>query len=208
MTMLPLATALALALAGEGDLPRTLGQAEAPAPKPQELAAPQGEARDVFSFGRVQASARVGFAGYSEDFEADAELIVGLAARVDWPWMSRDVFGFDQDRIGLYLDFGVTKIDRDLDFLEDKSGTVILVGFGSDINMYEDETCIFRGQLGIQYGNFGGVDDTDDGVAAVLGLDMGLKLSEEMAIVLNPQICFGNAGDQVYLVGLGLQYRF
>jgi len=207
MTMLPLATALAL-LAGEGDLPRTLGQAEAPAPRPQELSAPRGEAHDVFSFGRVQASARIGLAGYSEDFEADTEVFFGLAARVDWPWMSRDVFGFDQDRIGLYLDFGVTKIDRDLDFLEDKSGTVILVGFGADINMYEDETCIFRGQLGIQYGNFGGVTDTDDGVGAVLGLDTGLKVSEDMAIVLNPQIVFGNAGDQVYLVSLGFQIRF
>ena len=206
MTILPFAAALAMAL-GQN----SLGQAEAPQPKPQELKAPepvQGESHDVFSFGRVQASARIGFAGYSEDFESDAQALFGIAARVDWPWMSRDVFGFDTDRIGLYADLSITKIDRDLDFLEKKDATVFLVGFGADVNLYEDETCIFRTQLGMQYGNFGGVDDTDDGVAGVLGLDFGLKVAEDMAIILNPQVVFGNAGDQVYIVSAGLQIRF
>jgi hypothetical protein len=208
--MLPFAAALALSLAGGEDevLPRSLGQAEAPQPRP-DLRAPQdGATHDVFSFGRVQASARVGFTGFSEDFESDPQFLAGVAARVDWPWMSRDVFGFESDRIGLYLDFGVSKIDRDLEFLRKKSATVFFVGFGTDINLYEDETCIFRAQLGVQYGNFGGVTDTDDGFAGVAGLDLGVKIAQDMAIVLNPQVAFGNAGDQVYFLNLGLQIRF
>jgi hypothetical protein len=210
--MMILATSLVLALAGgDGDLPRTLGQeqAEAPPPRPQNLDAPRdGAAHDVFSFGRVQASARIGVVAFSEDFEADAELLGSLAARVDWPWMSRDVFGFAEDRIGVYADVSLTRIDRDLFFLENQSGTVFLLGFGLDVNIYEDETCVFRGQLGGQYGNFGDADDTDDGVSGVLGLDVGFKLSESVLLVLNPQIAFGNAGDQLYIANVGVQVRF
>jgi len=209
--MMILATSLVLALAGgDGDLPRSLGQdqAEAPPPKPQNLEPQDGAAHDVFSFGRVQASARIGVVAYSEDFEADAELMGGLAARVDWPWMSRDVFGFAEDRIGIYADVSLTRIDRDLFFLENQSGTVFLLGFGLDVNLYEDESCVFRVQLGGQYGNFGDADDTDDGVAGVAGLDVGFKLAENVAIVLNPQIAFGNGGDQLYLANFGVQLRF
>ena len=214
MTILALAAAAVLALpGGDGDdvltgLPRSVAQAEQPQPRPQEPTPPAGQSHDFFTFGRVQASARAGFIAFSDDFEADPQFVAGVGARVDWTWLSQDVFGFDQDRVGIYMDLSFTKIDRDLDFLEEASGTVIFVGFGFDINVYEDETWILRGQAGIQYGHFGGVDEVDNGVAGILGIDSGIKIAENLAIIFNPQIAFGHAGDQIYFINLGLQYRF
>ena len=209
MLLLSLAAAVALALpGGETDLPTSLAQDPAP-PAATPQAPPEAEGgNDVFSFGRFQGSVRVGLTAFSEDFESDSQFLVGIAGRVDWPWLSRDVFGFTEDRLGLYADFTFSKIDRDLDFLEDKDGPIFFVGFGVDANLYEDESWIFRAQAGGQYGHFGGVDDTDNGLAGVLGIDLGFKLDEQMALQFNPQIAFGNAGDQIYFLSLGLQYRF
>jgi hypothetical protein len=214
MTTLALSAVLALGLAGgEGDvlggLPRSLGQAEQPQPRPQEAApAPAGGEHDVFEFGRVQAAAHLGFIAFSEDFESDPQFLGGIGARVDWVWMSRDVLGFDQDRVGLYADLSLSKIERDVDFLEDDSGTLIFFGFGADLNAYEDETFVVRGQAGFQYGHFGGADETDNGFAGVLGLDLDAKLAENVLFVFNPQVAFGNGGDQVYFFHFGVQYRF
>jgi hypothetical protein len=206
-----MAAALALP-GGDGDvlsgLPRSVAQAEQPQPRPQQPAPPAGESNDFFTFGRVQASARAGIIAFSEDFEADPQFVAGIGARVDWTWLSRDVFGFDSDRIGLYADLSFSKIERDLDFLEENDGTLIFVGFGFDFNFYEDESWIFRAQAGFQYGHFGGVDETDNGVAGVVGLDMGVKITENLAFIFNPQAAFGHAGDQLYFINFGLQYRF
>ncbi len=213
MALITLAAALALALpVGEGDvpsgLPRSLAQEEQPQPRPQEPAPAAGDAHDVFDFGRVQAAARIGFIAFSTDFESDPQFVAGLGARVDWLWMSRDVLGFDRDAIGLYADLSFSRIDRDLDFLDEHAGTCVFFGFGVDFTAFEDETFFIRGQAGLQFGYFGGVDETDSGVAGVLGLDAGVKVAENMAIVFNPQIAFGNGGDQVYFINFGFQYRF
>jgi len=212
MAILSLAAALALSAQAGGDatsgLPRSLSRLEGPPPRPQEAAAPQGGGRDVFDFGRVQASARLGFTAFSEDFESDPQFLAGIGARADWIWLSRDVLGFDSDRVGLYADLSFSRIERDVDFLEDDSGTLFFLGFGADLKAYEDETWILRGQAGLQFGHFGGVDDTDNGVAGVLGLDAGVKIVEDLAIVFNPQIAFGHAGDQVYFLNFAVQYRF
>lgn len=213
MALLPLAAALAFALpGGEGDalsgLPRSLAQAEQPQPRPQEAAPPAGGEHDVFEFGRVQGNAHLGFIAFSEDFESDPQFLAGVGARVDWTWMSQDVLGFDSDRVGLTADLSFSKIERDVDFLEDDSGTLIFFGLGVDLNAYEDETWVFRGQAGLQFGYFGGVDETDSGVAGILGIDAGVKIAEGAAIVFNPQVAFGNAGDQVYFFNFGFRYQF
>lgn len=209
MMLLSIAAALAL---GEGGalsgLPRSLAQAEQPQPRPQEAAPPAGGEHDVFEFGRVQGNAELGFIAFSEDFESDPQFTAGIGARVDWVWMSRDVLGFDQDRLGLFADLAFSRIERDVDFLEDDSGTLIFFTLGTDLNAYEDETWVLRGQLGLQFGHFGGVDETDNGVAGVVGIDAGVKVAENFAIGFNPQIAFGNAGDQVYFFNFGVQYRF
>ncbi len=212
MALITLLAAVALQ-GGEADLlaglPRSVAQSEQPQPRPQEATPPgEGAAHDFFEFGRVQAAARLGFTAFSEDFESDPQFLAGIGARVDWVWMSRDVFGFDQDRIGLFADLSFSRLERDLDFIDDDSGLLIFLGFGADANVYEDETWIFRGQAGIQFGHFGGVDETDNGVAGILGIDAGVKVAENMAILFNPQVAFGHAGDQVYFINFGFQYRF
>ena len=74
---------------------------------------PAGEGELLLDFDRFEAMPYVGFLFFSEDYEADPELAVGVTGRAPSPWFSRDVLGLDEDLIGGWLDLRVSKIDRD-----------------------------------------------------------------------------------------------
>jgi hypothetical protein len=211
MSLLAWAASLALWAAGGEDalsgLPRSLSQEEQPQPRPEAPAAPQAGGAGHPDLGPIQANAHLGFLFFSKDFEADPELVGGIGARAALPSVSRDWFGFDYDAIGAWLDVSISSLQRDIDTLDEDKGTLFFATLGGDFTFHEDADAFVRGQLGVQYGHFGGVDDTDSGVALLLGASGGLQVGEKMWITLNPQVAFGH-GDQVYFVHLGFQVEF
>lgn len=208
MTLLSLAAAAAVALAGGGDdaLPRSLAAQEQAPPKPDT--APPEQDSGAPDLGPIQVQPHLGILFFSEDFEADPELVVGVGARASLPSLSRDVLGLEDDAVGLFLDLSFSSIDRDVPFVDDTKGNLFFVTLGADFRLYDDETWTAHVQLAGQYGHFGNVDDTESGLATVLGLSGGIKIAPQFEIVVNPQIAFGNGGDQIYFLNIGLQIEF
>lgn len=197
--------------AAQEAIPPTPAPPQQEEPKPQaqpEPAVQEPEGTAFINLDRLEVAPRVGLAAFSEDFEADPEFAFGILARAPLPWLSRDLFGLEADDFGAYLDFTVTSIDRDIDLLEDPDGTLFFAGAGLDFAFLQDDTWLAQIAAGLQYGNFGGVTDLDDGVALLLGLTGGVQVSEGIRVTLAPQIAFGNGGDQVYFVHLGVQIAF
>lgn len=132
----------------------------------------------------------------------------GILPRAPSPWVSQDLVGLAADDIGFYVDLTISRIDRDLDFLEENDGTLVFVGAGTDIMLVRDDTWQAAFQAGLQYGWFGGVDETDEGIAVALGLLGGVQVATSFWITVNPQIAFADAGDQVYFLHLGANIAF
>lgn len=206
-----IALALILGLGAPGPLlqdeAKPPAQEPAPAPAPQEPA--PGDAHPFFDFDHLEAAPRIGLISFSEDFEADPELSFGIYARAPLPWLSRDLFGLATDEFGGFLEFTLSSIDREVDPpLDEPDGTLFFVTAGLDFNLYRDQTVMAQAQLGLQFGHFGGVTDTDDGVAILIGVLGGLEVAEGVSITLNPQAGLSDAGDHVFFVHLGVQFAF
>ncbi len=208
MALLSLAAAAAVALAGGGDLdlPRSLSAQEQAPPKPDTE--PPAQDSGAADLGPIQVLPHLGFLFFSEDFEADPELVVGIGARASLPSFSRDYLGFEDDAVGVFLDLSFSSIDRDVPLLDDTKGNLVFFTAGFDVRLYHDEDWTAYVQAAGQYGHFGGVDDTEAGFAALLGLSGSLNIGPQLEIVLNPQMAIGNAGDQIYFLHLGLQIEF
>ena len=204
--------AVAQDLAG---LPRSLAQEQKtePAKPTQEQAQPQpqkqeGDGSAFLDLNRTELGAHLGVLAFASDYESSAKFGGGLLLRAPMPWFSRDVCGLEKDNFGLFLDLTVSSIDRDIDVLKKQSGTLFFVALGMDCSFYEDESWRFQGQLGIQYGYFGGVTDLHNGVAPLLGLAGRYNVDKGFGITLNPQIGFGHSGDVIFFINFGAQIDF
>ncbi len=163
----------------------------------------------VLDFDRLEAGARFGWLRFSADFEADSELTAGALFRIPSPWLSRSVFGFESDDIAAFLDFTGSRLERDADTVaEDSDATIYFAGFGVDWTFARSDVVAASAQLGLQYGWFGGVDDTEDGVALLAGLAGSIRISDSLRFSANPQVSVADAGDRVYFLHLGLHLEF
>jgi VCBS repeat-containing protein len=194
----------------EAPLPRKIAFQEQEKPvEPVAPTAPQeASGSRLLDFDRLEGSARVGILAFSDDFESDAQAAGGVFLRAPSPWVSRDLLGMAQDDVGFYVELTVSHIDRDLDFLDDPDGLLVFAGLGADLTLARDETWLLAGQAGLQYGWFGGVDDTDNGIALTLGVLGGVKVAESFWITLNPQVAFADAGDRLYFAYVGAHLTF
>ena len=149
---------------------------------------------------RLELNPRLGALFFSEDFEADPAFAGGAMLRAPAPALS--------ERLGAWIDLTVSSIDRDIDRLGDPDGVLVFVGAGADFSIVDDDRLLLRGQLGAQYGYFGGVDDLDNGVALTVGLLGGLRVTERVSFTLNPQIAFADAGDRIFFLHAGVNVGF
>jgi len=125
------------------------------------------------------------------------------------PWFSRDLLGLEEDDFGIFAGITVSGIDRDTDpELEDPSGTLVFACLGMDYTFLKDETFLLRGQVGLEYGYFGGVTDLDDGVAALFGAVFGVNLGGGIWVSYSPQLAVADAGNLIFFNSLGVVIEF
>jgi hypothetical protein len=176
-----------------------------PEAKPAVPAAQEGAPGEPFAES-WEVAAHFGFCAFSSEFEADPEFSAGLSVRAAMPWFSKTVLGLDEASIGLFLDFTFSSIDRDIPVLKEPDGTLIFFTVGLDFTVYKDETWVIRPQLGLQYGHFGGVTDLDNGIAVLLGVELGVSFAEGWRVFFDPQVGIGE--DMVFFLPLGVAYSF
>jgi hypothetical protein len=191
-------------------LPISLAQEEPPRTTPIPPGRPaKGDqpAEDLVDWSQTSVNPHVGALIYSGKFKAGPKFAGGLSAEAPMPWFSRDVIGLDQDSFGLFADVTVSAVDRDVQSTSRTSGTVVLASLGSNYTFYEDQRFRLQGELGVQYGYFGGAAGTQNGVAFLLGIDSMVQAFENCWVTFNPQVSFGR-GDQVFHLSLGVQFQF
>jgi hypothetical protein len=204
-----------------GDIPVELGGRKAPAPDemrpdPQDTR-PGGVGQQAelarrgslfIDLDRLEVEPRLSLVLYGGDAEADPEAGIGVLARAPMPWLSprHNARG---DYWALFVEFTVTQMDRDLDPpAQDTSGTVVFFGFGVDYTIVRSKRFLLLAQGGFEYGNFGGIEETDDGVALLLGGLAGYRLSNRIWVSYNPQMHLGFSGDWAFLNQLGITITF
>lgn len=102
-----------------------------------------------------------------------------------------------------------SRIDRDLDpAFDNTDGTTFFLGLGLDYTIVRDERWLATAQLGLQYGFFGNVDDTNDGVALLMGLTGNYQIASGLWATFSPQVAFADAGDRLYFFHFGVHLAF
>lgn len=191
--------------------PPTPQEPPAQEPPAQQPPADPPQAEDaslLLDFDRLEGNFRVGLTAFSEDFESDPQLAVSALFRAPSPWLSRDFLGLEGDDFGAFAELRISRIDRDVDFLDKTSGTLVFIAAGLDFTLVRDEEFLGMLQMGLQYGWYGGVDDTDDGVALLFGAVAGYQVSEGVWLTLNPQAAIADAGDHLFFLDVGVQVGF
>jgi hypothetical protein len=191
----------AAAWAQESALPLSL-QDPAPAGAPSE---PGG----FLDLGRFQAGLWAGVTLASGDFESSAQFAGGITLRAPSPWLSRDVLGLQADDLGLFVQVGASRIDRDVaPAPPNPDGTLLTFAFGLDYTFARDEAGFVSVQVGGQYVRFDDVFEADDGLGFLLGAFGGACLSDGIWLTLNPQISVGGDREFLYTFGVGLLFTF
>lgn len=146
---------------------------------------------------------------FSEDFHADPALGGGLSIHFPMPWLSRKVFGLSHDDFGLFIDGTAATMERDLiPEVEEPDGMAFFLGAGLDYALLKGETFQVAARLGVQYGNFGGISDSDDGIAALPGLSAGLRLGPSLTLSYRFEWGLADAGDGIMFHSLGFRVAF
>jgi hypothetical protein len=181
------------------ELPRTLVQAESPAPETSESG--------LLTFTGSALNLHLGMLGFSSDYKANPEVCGGVEFRMPSPALSHLV-GREDDRLALFVDVTGSGIDRDIEATKDTSGVLFFATAGMDVVLLRTPWFESQAQVAVQYGHFGGVTRLDDGVALLLGLRGGIPLGSAIQLTVTPQVAFGNAGSRLYFLSAGLDLRF
>lgn len=165
--------------------------------------------RDLFAFDEAELTVRGGMLWFSSDFEADPEPCGGLLFEVPMPIVSRGIFGLPRNGLGLFASITASQIDRDFTPpLEDPDGTLIFADFGAHLSLVRNDTWTARLYGGYQYGNYGGVSETRDGSAGLVGAGVGVNLTKGLRATWTGEAAFGYEGDFLIFNFIGLQIEF
>ena len=179
---------------------------DAPAPEPAQESGPMSDLVDVE---HVEIQLMGGILVFGSDFESDPKAVGTLSVRAPLPWLSRDVVGLESDDFGVFVQVSLSAIDRDTDpVAEEPDGVLFFAAAGLDYTLYQDEDFLARAQVGVQYGYFGDVTETDSGAGLLLGLDGGVVVGEGFRITLSPQLGIGDGGDILFFAQIGVNYSF
>lgn len=205
--------ALLLALILDDPAPRPPRQEE-PVPRPgllQEEPPPPRLEDDAgggfLDFDWLELQFRTGFAVFSEDYRSDPCFQASLGARVPMPWLTPRSSG---EYFGAFVGAGfIAGVDRDLDPPPSGAdGNVFFVNAGVDFTLLRNQSLYLVLEAGGQYTNYGGIDGLDDGLATLAGVNFGLYVGGGVTATIGEQTVFGNGGDRMYLLNLGLVIEF
>ena len=172
------------------------------------LAAQDERPRPVVDVEWLEVGARAGFAVFSDDFQTDPAPSLALAARAPMPWLS-PASAPDAEWFGVFAQVALAPVEREVNpGVEDPDGTAWFFTAGLDFTLVRDGTWLLMLQAGPQYQAYGGISDLDDGFAAQAGARAGLDLSRGFSLTLSPEVAFGNAGDRVAFIYLGVLIDF
>jgi len=130
-------------------------------------ALPQGRLAQqppFIDFGHMEMGAFVGLVTFSSDFKANENVVGGLSARVPVPGLP--------GQWGVFGELYAAGISRDLAFFyPHQSGTWYGGTIGGDYTFVNGEVLALRGQAGISYAYWNGVQSLDNGFGGTAGLD-------------------------------------
>lgn len=191
---------------------------EMPPPAPKPPTRPQTPTAPFFDFNLLEVGAGPSFLIYGGDFEADSQPGVSLFATVPMPWMDLGEewpLPGETPRVGnpfagyfsLYVEFIVSQMERDLSSaVAEDSGTDFFVGGGLAYTFYQSTALCLHLSAGLQYGDFGGVERLNDGVALTLGLFVGLRLGRGFSVAYMPEFAMGEG--QIFFNHLSVFMEF
>jgi hypothetical protein len=161
---------------------------------------PQPGRRPFMDFSQGEFEPFTGLVMYSSGFEADPEPCGGVFFRVPVPGI--------WERLGAFAELGLTAVDRDIDSLADKSGTVLFIAAGIDASVHRGPSLSLEGQVGVAHVDYGGVDDLEDGVGFLVGARGGWSIAKGLRVVYNPQFVLGDDSEWnfFHLVGLSIEF--
>jgi hypothetical protein len=205
--------ALLLALALDDPAPPKRQEEPPPRLVVQEEPAPPRLDEDAgggfLDFDWLELQFRAGFAAFTDDFRADPAFQASVCARAPMPWLSpaSDPGG---EYFGAFLGVGlIMGVDRDLNPPPSGAdGNVFMVNAGIDFTFLRNQSLYLALEAGGQYTNYGGIDGLEDGLAPLAGLAFGLYAGGGLTLTLGEQTVFGNGGDRIYLINLGLVVEF
>jgi hypothetical protein len=127
----------------------------------------KGKKAPIIDFSHFEMGGYTGVVAFSSDFEADPSFVAGITARVPVPAIPLGDWGIFAQAFASY-------IKRDLPFYySDKAGTWFGAEVGGDYTFIRDNVWYLRGQVGILYANWNGINALDDGVGILLGAQVG-----------------------------------
>jgi hypothetical protein len=168
---------------------------------------PQGrisQKTPFIDFSRFEMGGYAGIVAFSSDFEADPNGVAGITARVPVP-------GLPLGDWGIFAQLFVSYVSRDLPFYyDDKAGAWIGAEVGGDYTFLKDEIWYLRGQVGILYANWMGVNALDDGIGLLVGMQAGfywIKHNPNAVVTITPQLSF-DGDNWLGFFTVGFSYDF
>ncbi|HEV3028197.1 MAG TPA: hypothetical protein VG457_11530 [Planctomycetota bacterium] len=154
-------------------------------------------------FDRTELGAFVGIADFSSKFKASSNFVGGVTARVPVPGLPGDW--------GIWADLDLGEIKRKLPFFyPHQSGTWYGGTIGGDYTFTNGEVFVLRGQVGIGYTDWNGVQSLTNGMGGTVGMDFAfywIKHYRKATIDFTPQITFSGANYYI-LFTVGFQVEF
>jgi len=198
----PAADALPAQLDFWGDDPREYGDYSILSLSPM----PQGRLSTkppFIDFDRTEFGGFAGIVDFSSKFKASADFAVGLTARVPVPGLPGD--------FGIWADVYVGEITRKLPFFyPHQSGTWYAGTIGGDYTFTNGEIFVLRGQAGVSYTDWNGVQSLSNGIGGTVGMDFAfywIKHYRKATVDITPQIVFSGANYYI-LFNVGFQVEF
>jgi hypothetical protein len=154
-------------------------------------------------FDRTEVGAFLGVVEYSSKFKANANAVGGVDARVPVPGLPGDW--------GAWADLYAGDITRKLPFFyPHKSGVWYGGTIGGDYTFTNGEVFVLRGQGGLAYEYWNGVQSLSNGLGVTAGLDFAfywIKHYRKATVNITPQITF-SGGTYVVFFNFGFQVEF
>lgn len=155
-------------------------------------------------FGKFELGGGVGAVDYSSKFKANASYTVDITGRVPAPGIPLGEWGF-------WAEVGVSYINRKLAFYyNNQHSNWYEISAGADYTFVRDNLWYLRGELGVLYAYWNGVNALDNGIGAVAGLQAGfywIKNYTKSAITLTPQISY-DGKNWIGFFTIGFLYDF
>lgn len=167
----------------------TAKQDETAPQRPQEPPALPSESRPtpILDFDWLEIQPRVGMAIFSKDYHVDPSVCFGIVAHAPLTMLSPSS-NPDGEYFGLFAKLDVAIIKRDIfPKLDKPGGPIFMFAVGADYTVYRSENWLLMVEGGIQYCNYGGITDLQNGIAPVVGVKIGLTISREVSLSLTPE---------------------